>query len=108
MLHADLRYDYVRTWFARLAEAPFAEIERLYGEMERRGREAVAAAGAEVEEVAAARAADMRYVGQEHAVTVDLPPTPSPAPTGRRSRPGSTRSTRCATAPPRPRSRRSW
>ena len=22
MLHADLRYDYVRTWFARLAEAP--------------------------------------------------------------------------------------
>ena len=74
MLHADLRYDYVRTWFARLAEAPFAEIERLYGEMERQGREAVAAVGAEVVEVAAARAADMRYVGQEHAVTVDLPP----------------------------------
>ncbi len=73
MLHADLRYDHVRTWFARLADAPFAEIERLYGEMERRGRDSVAAAGAAVEEILVGRAADMRYVGQEHAVTVDLP-----------------------------------
>ena len=73
MLHADLRYDYVRTWFARLAEAPFEEIEGMYVEMERQGREAVAATGAAIEEVVAGRSADMRYVGQEHAVTVDLP-----------------------------------
>ena len=73
MMHADLRYDYVRTWFARLAEAPFEEIERLYAEMERQGRAAVAATGTAVEEILAGRSADMRYVGQEHAVTVDLP-----------------------------------
>ena len=73
MLHADLRYDYVRTWFARLAEAPFDEIEWLYAEMEAQGREGVAATGAEIEAVVVGRAADMRYVGQEHAVTVELP-----------------------------------
>ena len=73
MLHADLRYDYVRTWFARLAEAPLEEIEGLYAEMESQGREAVAATGAQIEAVVVGRAADMRYVGQEHAVTVDLP-----------------------------------
>ena len=72
MLHADLRYDYVRTWFARLAEAPLEEIEGLYAEMESQGREAVAATGAQIEAVVVGRAADMRYVGQEHAVTVDL------------------------------------
>ena len=72
MLHADLRYDYVRTWFARLAEAPLEEVERLYAEMEAEGRAAVAATGAPVSEIVVGRAADMRYVGQEHAVTVDL------------------------------------
>lgn len=73
MMHADLRYDYVRTWFARLADAPFEEIEQLYQEMENQGREAVTATGTPIEEIACLRAADMRYVGQEHAVTVDLP-----------------------------------
>ena len=74
MMHADLRYDYVRTWFARLSDAPFDEIERLYTEMEQQGREAVAATSTVVvEEIMIRRAADMRYVGQEHAVTVDLP-----------------------------------
>ena len=72
MLHADLRYDYVRTWFARLADAPLEEVERLYAEMEAEGRAAVAATGAPVSEIVVGRAADMRYVGQEHAVTVDL------------------------------------
>ena len=28
MLFSDLRYDYVRTWFMRLDDAPFDEIER--------------------------------------------------------------------------------
>jgi N-methylhydantoinase A len=73
MLVADLRRDFVNTWFMPLADASFPAMEDIYGEMERRGREAVqqsrvAIAGARVQ-----RSADMRYVGQEHAVTVDLP-----------------------------------
>jgi N-methylhydantoinase A len=69
MLFADLRYDLVRTWFARLSEVSFDEIERVYVELIEEGRRSLAASG-----VAVARAADMRYVGQEHPVTVALPP----------------------------------
>ena len=73
MLFSDLRYDYVRTWFQRLADAPFDDIEAFYAEMEAQGARAVAEASVEAGEVMVSRAADMRYVGQEHAVTVDLP-----------------------------------
>ena len=80
MLAADLRRDFVTTWFAPLAEASFETMESLFAEMETRGRASVRSAGATVEGAGATlagtvvkRAADMRYVGQEHAVTVDLP-----------------------------------
>ncbi len=73
MLVADLRRDFVSTWFTPLAEAPFAAMEAIYSEMEGRGRAAVAASRVAVADLAVQRAADMRYVGQEHAVTVELP-----------------------------------
>jgi N-methylhydantoinase A len=73
MLVADLRRDFVNTWFTPLLEASFATMGDIYGEMERRGREAVRRSGIGVAAVAVQRAADMRYVGQEHAVTVELP-----------------------------------
>ena len=41
MLVADLRRDFVNTWFTPLAEASFAAMESIYADMERRGREAV-------------------------------------------------------------------
>jgi N-methylhydantoinase A len=75
MLFADLRYDFVRTWFTPLDDAPFNEIERVYRSLEKQGREAIAGALVAPQRVAVKRAADMRYVGQEHAVTVDLPMT---------------------------------
>jgi N-methylhydantoinase A len=73
MLFADLRGDFVRTWFVRLAEASFDELERIYAEMEADGRRAIAASSVAPSTVTVKRAADMRYAGQEHAVTVDLP-----------------------------------
>ncbi|HVA14778.1 MAG TPA: hydantoinase/oxoprolinase family protein [Stellaceae bacterium] len=73
MLFSDLRYDYVRSWFERLEKASFEDIERIYSEIESLGRAAIAATSVTPQEIAIARAADMRYVGQEHAVTVDLP-----------------------------------
>jgi N-methylhydantoinase A len=73
MLFADLRYDFVRTWFTALDDASFAAIEKVYRALESQGREAVAAAVVKPQRVVVKRAADMRYVGQEHAVTVDLP-----------------------------------
>jgi len=73
MLFSDLRYDFVRTWFTRLVDASFDSIERVYESLIADGKKALAASGVRAEGVAAARAADMRYVGQEHPVTVDLP-----------------------------------
>jgi N-methylhydantoinase A len=74
MLFSDLRYDYVKTWFTRLDDAPFAEIERIYEAMIAEGRKAVDGSGIKPSRVTVAYAADMRYVGQEHPVTVDLSP----------------------------------
>jgi len=73
MLFSDLRYDFVRTWFAALDRAPFDEMEARYAGMEAEGAKAVHSARLGTGAVAVARAADMRYVGQEHAVTVELP-----------------------------------
>jgi len=73
MLFSDLRYDFVRTWFTRLEDAPFDAIERVYRELEDEGRAAIAGTSVKPRKVVLRRAADMRYVGQEHAVTVDLP-----------------------------------
>ena len=72
MLVADLRRDFVNTWFTPLADAPFARIEEIYADMEVEGRETVTR-GQSVSGTSTTRAADMRYVLQEHAVTVDLP-----------------------------------
>ena len=72
MLVADLRRDFVNTWFTPLADASFPEMERIFAEMERQGRETVGR-GQTLSGVEVRRSADMRYVGQEHAVTVELP-----------------------------------
>ncbi|MBN8963922.1 MAG: hydantoinase/oxoprolinase family protein, partial [Rhizobiales bacterium] len=72
MLVADLRRDFVNTWFTPLEDAPFAEMESKFADMERQGRDTVGG-GDKLSGVEVRRAADMRYVGQEHAVTVDLP-----------------------------------
>jgi N-methylhydantoinase A len=72
MLVADLRRDFVNTWFTPLADASFPEMEKIFAEMERQGRETVGR-GQTLSGVEVRRSADMRYVGQEHAVTVELP-----------------------------------
>src|SRR5262245_11413706 len=73
MLFSDLRYDYVRTFPTRLEEAPFETIEALYTTLEDEGRAAIANASVKPQKVVIRRAADMRYAGQQPAVTVDLP-----------------------------------
>jgi N-methylhydantoinase A len=73
MLFADLRYDFVRTQYASLEDAAFDEIEKVYRALEQQGRDALATTSVKPQKIEVKRAADMRYVGQEHAVTVDLP-----------------------------------
>ena len=73
MLIADLRRDFVNTWFNPLAETSFPAMEAIFAEMERRGRETISKTHYGLIGIEVQRAADMRYVGQEHAVTVELP-----------------------------------
>ena len=73
MLFSDLRYDYVRSVFRKLEDVSFDDIEAIYAGMEAEGMKAIGNSAVTPEAVVIERAADMRYVGQEHAVTVDLP-----------------------------------
>jgi N-methylhydantoinase A len=73
MLFSDLRYDFVRTWLCRLEDASFGDMEKVYRDLETQGRTAIAGTSVKPQEITLRRAADMRYVGQEHAVTVDIP-----------------------------------
>jgi N-methylhydantoinase A len=73
MLVTDLRRDFVSTWFTPLANASFAQMEALYRAMEAEGAAAVERSGIAAADIVVTRAADMRYVGQEHAVSVELP-----------------------------------
>src|SRR6476469_279171 len=73
MLFSDLRYDYVRTHLMQLADAPFDEIEAVFKELEQQGRDAIASTSVRPHQITVKRALDMRYVGQEHPVTVELP-----------------------------------
>jgi N-methylhydantoinase A len=67
MLVADLRRDFVRTVFTRLASAPFDAFAALLDEAESAGRADMRDANISIR-----YGADMRYIGQEHAVTVDF------------------------------------
>jgi N-methylhydantoinase A len=73
MLLADLRRDYVLTHFSKLADLQMAELERLYQGLEQEGRAALAEAGIQPGQAMMERAADMRYVGQEHSVAINVP-----------------------------------
>jgi len=73
MLFADLRRDLVNTWFKPLDAASFDDLEALYRAMEKTGAEDLARSRDMIVEMQVERGADMRYVGQEHAVTVHLP-----------------------------------
>jgi N-methylhydantoinase A len=73
MLVSDLRRDYVRTLFARLAEAPFDAFNEVFRDMEQRGRSDIDSAAPERLDILVKHAVDMRYIGQEHAVTVEIP-----------------------------------
>jgi N-methylhydantoinase A len=73
MLMADLRRDYVQTLFARLNTLSMEQLEAQFQQLEAEGRGALLASGIASDRIVFERAADMRYVGQEHAVTVRLP-----------------------------------
>ncbi len=73
MLVADLRRDFVRTLFMPLGDIRFDDLEAAFTAMETEGEQDVRRASPAMSAVQVTRSLDMRYVGQEHAVTVDVP-----------------------------------
>jgi N-methylhydantoinase A len=73
MLMADLRRDYVQTLFERLDDLEMNELEAQFKKLEAEGRNALTDSGIPTDRIVFERAADMRYVGQEHAVAVRMP-----------------------------------
>ncbi|HEV8720478.1 MAG TPA: hydantoinase/oxoprolinase family protein, partial [Candidatus Binatia bacterium] len=73
MLMADLRRDYVQTLFARLDDLEMYELEDHFRKLEAEGPQDLERSGIAADRIVFERAADMRYVGQEHAVAVRMP-----------------------------------
>lgn len=73
MLLSDFRRDLVQSRFVRLDEVALADLQRWFADLEAQGTAAVADARLDTRRVVLSRSLDMRYVGQEHAVTVDVP-----------------------------------
>ena len=79
MLLSSLRRDYALTLITRFSEADFDELERACRQMTQEGERALSLMPVTLTGTGTIRAADMRYRGQEHTVTVTLPPDLSSA-----------------------------
>ena len=73
ILSVDIAYDAQRTWLRSLSAIDAAELAALTGEMREALLARAAADGFMPAELVIAWSADLRYQGQSHALTVDLP-----------------------------------
>jgi N-methylhydantoinase A len=65
MLLADVRQDYVRTYYRRLVEADYAELQKIYAELLAAGNATLEDAGVPAASRSFQYWMDLRYVGQE-------------------------------------------
>ncbi len=73
MLFSDMRHDYVLSVFEDAGSISFSDFDRLFKDLEQQGNVRLAALSTPPSVIERMRFADMRYAGQEHAVTVELP-----------------------------------
>ena len=78
-LVTPIRLDSVRSWLSQLSRLDWARIDAIFDDMEVEGRKALLEAGSDPADVKYRYAADMRYVGQQFEITVELPGRPSGA-----------------------------
>jgi N-methylhydantoinase A len=72
------RLDFVRSSLSRLDRLDWAHVGRLFDEMEQEGLQVLTDAGAKKEEISFEYSADMRYVGQQFELIVQLGKRPDP------------------------------
>jgi N-methylhydantoinase A len=75
-LCAPLSFDFARSLHGRLDGIDWSAVNGALGEMEEEGRHLLRASGVADEDVRVRRLCEMRYVGQGHEVTVELPDEP--------------------------------
>ena len=73
LLVAPPGFDFGHSLAGELQDLNWDDVERLFGEMESKGREMVVATGAPEAAVRSERRAEMRYSGQFHDIEVPLP-----------------------------------
>jgi N-methylhydantoinase A len=73
LLSAPLAFDFVRTAPQRLGQADWAQVNRLFAEMEAEGRAVLRQAGVAEGDMRFRRSAEMRYAGQGHEVEGPVP-----------------------------------
>jgi N-methylhydantoinase A len=69
---ADVRYDYVRTYYRPLAQADFDELDAIYKELGTVGKAALDEAGVDADARSYPLFMDLRYVGQEFHIQVPV------------------------------------
>lgn len=72
MLAADLRYDYVHTYFREFQRVDMADLLDVFRRMAAEATADLEAAGLELEEIGLTYYADVRYTGQHDEITVPL------------------------------------
>lgn len=73
LITADAAYDVFRSYVTRTTSADAAMISRIYGELKNEGVKRVAEMGFSANEINVNYCLELRYLGQSHEVSVDLP-----------------------------------
>lgn len=76
-LVTPIRLDLVRSSLSRLSRLDWTLAEAIFDDLEAEGRRALMEAGCEADDVTFRYAADMRYLGQQFEITVELPERPT-------------------------------
>lgn len=72
LLVTDLKHDYSTTLIQRTDQLDVEMVNRLYGEMEERGKKALLTEGREHSSISFERLVDMRYVGQSYELPIPI------------------------------------
>ncbi len=72
-LVAPIAFDFVRSSIDRLDRLDWNQVNRMFAEMEREGRDLLSQAGVATDDIRVLRTTELRYVGQGHQVAVPVP-----------------------------------
>jgi N-methylhydantoinase A len=73
MLQTDIRHDVTQTFYRPMDPGVAGALETIYSDLEEQAREVLREEEVPEERMQTVRAADMRYVGQEYFVNVEIP-----------------------------------